>query len=165
VKKKSSERVGFSKSLVSSKALDSEEGSKDSGYTWGMVVQGFTKRKRKSRRKTEVECKKEWWWPIREGLRLEAKFPLVDHPVSEALCILGDLDNWQVSLLSNSAVDSTPVPVGMSRLVSNMLEAFACMWKELRSPLQVISSSEYIYVRYIRSCSSCFTRLHLLLPF
>ncbi|XP_011500259.1 PREDICTED: folliculin-interacting protein 2 [Ceratosolen solmsi marchali] len=141
-KKMSSERVGFSKSLLSSKTVDSEEDSRDSSYTWGMVVQGFTKRKEKSRRKTEEECRKEWWWPIREGLGVEAKFPIVDHPVSEALCILGDLDNWQVGLLSNSAGGSTPIPVGMSRLVSNMLEAFACMWKEFRSPVQCIKLLE-----------------------
>lgn len=156
MRKKSIERVGFSKSLISLQAVipDDDPSNPESGYTWGMVVQGFTKKKKKGRHKlieeptkeaaTEhenpnaKENEEEWWWPIRERLGLETKFPLVDQPVSEALCILGDLDNWQVGVLSNNAAGSQPLPVGMSRLVSNMLEAFVCMWKEFRSPEQVI---------------------------
>lgn len=145
------ERVGFSRSLLSTKTHVSNENSSrsESGYTWGMVVQGFTKKKRKGRRRIDLEQaevnqekrkkreNEEWWWPIREGLSVEAKFPLIDQPVSEALCIVGDLDNWQVGLLSNTAGSPNPTPVGMSRLVSNMLEAFAYMWKEYKSPEQV----------------------------
>ncbi|XP_003425934.1 folliculin-interacting protein 2 isoform X1 [Nasonia vitripennis] len=159
VKRKPNERVGFVNSLLGSKTVVVDERSSnpspESGYTWGMVVQGFTKRKKKGRRRITEETSKEskvtdsdrikeeeWWWPIREGLGVEAKFPLVDQPVSEALCIVADLDNWQVGLLSNTSAGSTPVPVGMSRLVSNMLEAFTFMWKEFRSPEQCIKLLE-----------------------
>ena len=150
--------MGFSKSLFSTKVTNvignpANHHDPSSGYTWGMVVQGFTKRKKKGRRRVDdqqllskeilsdpekrIKENEEWWWPIREGLGVEAKFPLVDQPVSEALCILGDLDNWQVGLLANNFSGVAPMPVGMSRLVSNMLEAFAFMWKEYRSPEQV----------------------------
>lgn len=162
VKRKPNERVGFVNSLLGSKTVVVDQRSchpsPESGYTWGMVVQGFTKRRKKGRRRiiedTVKESKlinsekmkpkeEEWWWPIREGLGVEAKFPLVDQPISEALCIVADLDNWQVGLLSNTSTGSAPMPVGMSRLVSNMLEAFTFMWKEFRSPEQVLVSYFY----------------------
>lgn len=176
MKRKPNERVGFVDSLLGCKTVvvdePSSNSSPESGYTWGMVVQGFTKRKKKGRRRIVEETSKEsrvtdsdrtklkeeeWWWPIREGLSVEAKFPLVDQPVSEALCIVADLDNWQVGLLSNATAGSAPMPVGMSRLVSNMLEAFTFMWKEFRSPEQVLFyfyPDEYRDAIDLKSCSS-----------
>lgn len=125
-----------------------------------MVVQGFTKKKKKGRRKIngktdvtgsiiieetpKIKENENWWWPIREALSVEAKFPLIDQPVSEVLCILGDLDNWQVGLLSSNT--GGPIPVGMSSLVSNMLEAFVYMWKEIRSPEQVSMLENFILI-------------------
>ncbi|XP_058801233.1 folliculin-interacting protein 1 isoform X2 [Phymastichus coffea] len=153
-RKRSMERVGFTRSLLSAKTHIPNDNftCPESGYTWGKVVQGFTKKKKKGRRRVDEQSdsnqeklrreSEEWWWPIREGLSVEAKFPLIDQPVSEALCIIGDLDNWQVGLLSNTAGSPTPTPVGMSRLVSNMLEAFAYLWKEYKSPEQCIKLLE-----------------------
>ena len=137
-------RTGFTRSMLGTFPNDGclEMNQKDSGYTWGMIAQGFTKKNRiqksenNEQRQSQNE-KEEWWWPIKRGLKAEAEFPLVDQPVSEALCILGDLDNCQVSLLSNNSGGGLPMPIGMSRLVSNMLEAFAYTWKEYHSPEQV----------------------------
>lgn len=162
LRKKSNERIGFSKSLLSTKTTEENLMNSETGYTWGMVVQGFTKKKKKGRRKVDEKSNvtsstlieespktkdnENWWRPIQEALNVEAKFPLIDQPVSEVLCILGDLDNWQVGLLSSNSGGSTPIPVGMSSLVSNMLEAFVYMWKEIRSPEQVSIFYKFLYI-------------------
>ncbi|XP_014220956.1 folliculin-interacting protein 2 isoform X2 [Trichogramma pretiosum] len=153
VKKGPSERTGFTTSLMGNWApsTNTTDAATNSDYTWGMVAQGFTK-KQQQQSKTDNDKKessspdykeKEWWWSIREGLRVEVTCPIVDQPVSEALCILGDLDNWQVGVLSNSSSSGgLPIPVGMSKLVSNMLEAFGYVWKESHSPEQCIKLLE-----------------------
>ncbi|XP_014209892.1 folliculin-interacting protein 1 [Copidosoma floridanum] len=129
------ESVGFPRSLIGLKVETLE-----SGYTYGMVMQGLVKKTKPRasdgtpRPKKEEEEEEEWWLPIRENLGFSVKFPVIDQPVAEALCIIGDLDNWQVGLLSNTSSATAPVTVGMSRLVSNMLEAFVCMWRTFRSP-------------------------------
>ncbi|KAJ8669020.1 hypothetical protein QAD02_000279 [Eretmocerus hayati] len=134
------ERTGFTHSLIGSQT------SSDDGFTWGMILQGFTKLQSQKRHEMceEGSSKEaEWWQPIRESLTVEAKFPLVDQPVDEAVCVLGDLDTWRVSLLSsNDTRNSSPVPVGMSSLVSNMLEAFVCLWTQFHSPEQCIKLLE-----------------------
>ena len=148
--RKTNENVGFTSTLISRKVQVVNETRNSfsevcgSGYTWGLVMQGLVKKKKSRRRnKDEKEDindqeKKEWWRPMREEVEINAKFPLVDQPVAEALCILADLDTWQVGLLSNnSPLHNPPLPIGMSRLVANMLEAFLYMWRKYRSPEHV----------------------------
>ncbi|XP_051176600.1 folliculin-interacting protein 1 isoform X2 [Leptopilina boulardi] len=144
IRKKIPENVGFTNSLISRKIVLNEKKKSlpeicDSEYTWGLVMQGMIKRK-KSRRKYKDEKDesedqvKNWWQPMREEIEINARFPSVDQPVAESLCILADLDTWQVGLLSNnSPVHNPPLPIGMSRLVANMLEGFSYIWKKYHS--------------------------------
>lgn len=127
VEEKADKLVNLAPTLVNTTV-----GSLESGYSWGVAVQGFTKK-----RKTEKEDQS-WLDQIREDIKLDLKFPLVNQPVSEVLCIVADVDNWQVGLLSSNAATHTSLaPVGMSTLVANMLEAFTFIWKEFESPEQV----------------------------
>lgn len=118
----------------------------DTGYTWGLVLQGVIKKKKRRKKKTpedegdnsETESEKNWWTCMREEVAASARFPTIDQPVAEALCVLADLDTWHVGILSNNAPwQSPPLPVGMSRLVSNMLESFAYVWRKYHSPTYV----------------------------
>lgn len=118
----------------------------DTGYTWGLVLQGVIKKKKRRKKKIpedegdnyETEPKENWWSCMREEVAASARFPTIDQPIAEALCVLADLDTWHVGILSNSAPwQSPPLPVGMSRLVSNMLESFAYVWRKYQSPTYV----------------------------
>ena len=145
-RRKANESVGFTNTLMNRKVVVNETKNSTSdfygsGYTWGLVMQGLIKKKKTRRRSKDEKDesndqeKKEWWHPMREEVEINAQFPLVDQPVAEALCILADLDTWQVGLLSNnSPLHNPPLPIGMSRLVANMLEAFLYIWRKYRSP-------------------------------
>jgi len=131
----------------------------DAGYTWGLVLQGIIKRKRRRKKKrNEGEGEEEeeeeeeegepeenrWWSRMREEVVANARLPTIDQPVAEALCVLADLDTWHVGILSNNApCQSSPLPVGMSRLVSNMLESFAYVWRKYHSPAHVSSVAPF----------------------
>lgn len=109
-------------------------------YTWGMIMQGLVKTEPVEERKEKRtrQLKSEWWHFIQEEMNFLAKFPILDQSVDEAVCILADLDVCQVGLLSNKFHShEVPLPVGMSRLVSNMLEAFLYLWKKYKSPEHV----------------------------
>lgn len=126
----------------------------DTSYTWGLVLQGMVKKKKRRKKKKisenkednneiEVEEQKKWWSCILEDVMASIRFPTIDQPVAEALCILADLDTWHVRILSNStSCQNPPLPVGMSRLVSNMLESFAYVWRKYHSPTHVSSISQ-----------------------
>lgn len=140
--------IGFTKTLLQRKVTSNMDESGDSsiynsGYTSGLVIQGLTKKKKKkdkswAENKEAQEIETEWLSQLREEVNINAKFPIIDQPVSEALCIIADMDNWQVGVLSNtSALHSPLVPVGMSRLVATMLESFAYLWTKYRSPTHV----------------------------
>nr|XP_033336597.1 folliculin-interacting protein 2 [Megalopta genalis] len=111
------------------------------GYTWGLVLQGLPKKKRRKKKVSkqreingQVETEKEWWYYIREECLAGVRFPTIDQPITESLCILADLDTWHVGIISNNTPShSTPLPVGMSRLVSDMLEGFAYIWRKYHS--------------------------------
>lgn len=102
-------------------------------------------KKRRKRRKDKTEeqtvesdVEEDWWCCVREEVAAGVRFPTIDQPVAEAVCILADLDTWHVGILSNNTpLESPPLPVGMSRLVANMLEAFAYVWRKYHSPLHV----------------------------
>ncbi|XP_044583178.1 folliculin-interacting protein 2 isoform X1 [Cotesia glomerata] len=113
----------------------------DSGYTSGLVIQGLIKNKDKNdckERKTDDEkdeAVERLVGELREEMSINTQFSMVDHTISESLCILADVDNWQVGFISNnSPIQSPLLPIGMSALVSNMLEAFVYLWTKYRSP-------------------------------
>ncbi|XP_068991663.1 folliculin-interacting protein 2 isoform X2 [Neodiprion pinetum] len=115
------------------------------GYTWGLVVQGLSKRKKKKRKKKivddelDAESEDEWLGCVRDEVEAAFHSPVVDQPISEALCIVADVDSWQVGVLSNNTPTlKAPLPVGMSRLVANMLEAFAYVWRKYHSPIHCV---------------------------
>lgn len=117
------------------------------GYTWGLVAQGLSKRKKKKRRKKspdnegDEESEDEWLGCVRDEVEAAVHSSVVDLPVAEALCIVADVDSWQVGILSNNTSPlGPPLPVGMSRLVANMLEAFSYVWRKYQSPVHVSSS-------------------------
>ncbi|KAL6423569.1 hypothetical protein ACFW04_010245 [Cataglyphis niger] len=142
--------MDFTKTLVQNKITHDETNTLDTGYTWGLVLQGVTKRKKRRKRKkisekddVEVEPEEKWWSRMREEVMASVRFPTIDQPVAEALCVLADLDTWHVGILSNNTpCQSPPLPVGMSRLVSNMLESFAYVWRNYHSPTHCIAILE-----------------------
>lgn len=152
--------------------MNDETKALSTGYTWGLVLQGVTKKKKRRKKKKlsedekdspEIESEEKWWSYMREEVMASARFPTIDQPVAEALCVLADLDTWHVGILSNNAPwQSPPLPVGMSRLVSNMLESFAYVWRKYHSPTHV----SFIISIHFQSLSlpsffSLFLRRHL----
>ncbi|XP_012540065.2 folliculin-interacting protein 1 isoform X2 [Monomorium pharaonis] len=143
--------MGFTKTLIRNKAMN-DEANISTGYTWGLVLQGITKKKKRRKKKklsedekdnSEIESEEKWWSYMRDEVMATARFPTIDQPVAEALCVLADLDTWHVGILSNNAPwQSPPLPVGMSRLVSNMLESFAYVWRKYHSPTHCIAILE-----------------------
>lgn len=143
--------MGFTKTLMRNKTTNDESNILNTGYTWGLVLQGITKKKKRRKRKKledekdnpEIESEEKWWSYMREEVMASARFPMIDQPVAEALCVLADLDTWHVGILSNNMPwQSPPLPVGMSRLVSNMLESFAYVWRKYHSPTHCIAILE-----------------------
>ena len=162
-----SEVSGFTKTLLQRRVINT--GNKclnptiyDSGYTSGLVIQGLTKNKRKNSKSSEETAKSDtnvtedeesetdWLSQLREEVNMNARFPVVDQPVSEALCILADLDTWQVGILSSTSPVQSPVlPVGMSRLVATMLESFAYLWTKYRSPSHVSICKAFAILQFV----------------
>ncbi|KAL6261448.1 hypothetical protein P5V15_006540 [Pogonomyrmex californicus] len=144
--------MGFTKTLMRNKMMNDETNTLDTSYTWGLVLQGVIKKKKRRKKKklskdekddVEIESEEKWWSYMREEVMVSARFPTIDQPIAEALCVLADLDTWSVGILSNNAPwQSPPLPVGMSRLVSNMLESFAYVWKKYHSPTHCIAILE-----------------------
>nr|XP_034192058.1 folliculin-interacting protein 2 isoform X2 [Osmia lignaria]XP_034192059.1 folliculin-interacting protein 2 isoform X2 [Osmia lignaria] len=145
--------TGFTKTLLQSKIKNEETNGVnnfETSYTWGLVLQGLPKKKKRRKKKVikeenknDVEVEKEWWYCIREECLASARFPTIDQPVAESLCILADLDTWHVGIISNNMPSHTaPLPVGMSRLVSNMLEGFVYLWRKYHSASQCIGILE-----------------------
>ncbi|XP_070525840.1 folliculin-interacting protein 2 isoform X3 [Cardiocondyla obscurior] len=133
--------MGFTKTLMRNKMTNDETNVLNTGYTWGLVLQGVIKNKKRRKRKKLSDEKdneigeEKWWSYMREEVMASAQFPIIDQPVAEALCVLADLDTWHVGILSNNMPwQNPPLPVGMSRLVSNMLESFAYVWRKYHSP-------------------------------
>lgn len=134
--------MGFTKTLMRNTMTNNESNILNTGYTWGLVLQGVTKKKKRRKKKDEKDSpeieQEKWWSYMREEVMASARFPTIDQPVAEALCVLADLDTWHVGILSNNAPWQTPpISVGMSRLVSNMLESFAYVWRKYHSPTHV----------------------------
>lgn len=144
-----SQDTGFTRTLLQNN-IKSEESqglnNSESSYTWGLVLQGLLKKKKRRKKKVvqqeenknESEINKEWWYCIREECLASVRFPIIDQSIAESLCILADLDTWHVGIISNNMpLHTAPLPIGMSRLVANMLESFAYLWRKYRSASQV----------------------------
>ncbi|XP_014480714.1 PREDICTED: folliculin-interacting protein 2 [Dinoponera quadriceps] len=146
----SAEEMGFTRTLLQNRITNDETNVLDTGYTWGLVLQGMIKKKKRRKKKSadetdksETEPRENWWSCMREEVAASARFPTIDQPVAEALCVLADLDTWHVGILSNNAPwQNPPLPVGMSRLVSNMLESFAYVWRKYHSPTYCVAILE-----------------------
>ncbi|XP_043685994.1 folliculin-interacting protein 2 isoform X2 [Vespula pensylvanica] len=149
------EETGFTKTLLQTRVPNNRTSTNSNwstNYTWGLVIQGLVKKdkKRRKRRKDKTEeqtvesdVEEDWWCCVREEVAAGVRFPTIDQPVAEAVCILADLDTWHVGILSNNTpLESPPLPVGMSRLVANMLEAFAYVWRKYHSPLHCVKILE-----------------------
>lgn len=146
--------TGFTRTLLQN-SIKSEESqglnNSESSYTWGLVLQGLLKKKKRRKKKVvqqeenknESEINKEWWYCIREECLASVRFPIIDQSIAESLCILADLDTWHVGIISNNMpLHTAPLPIGMSRLVANMLESFAYLWRKYRSASQCIGILE-----------------------
>ncbi|XP_017884959.1 folliculin-interacting protein 2 [Ceratina calcarata] len=146
--------TGFAKTLLQNRVKAAESrglNNSEPSYTWGLVLQGLPKKKKRRKKKViqqeangnDREMNEEWWYCIREECSAGARFPTIDQPVAESLCILADIDTWRVGIVSNNMPSHTaPLPVGMSRLVSNMLEGFSYLWRKYHSASQCIGILE-----------------------
>ncbi|XP_033187275.1 folliculin-interacting protein 1 [Bombus vancouverensis nearcticus] len=146
--------TGFTKTLLQNTIKPTESqglNNSEPSYTWGLVLQGLPKKKKRRRKKVvqqeanrnDYEIDKELWYCIREECLASVRFPTIDQPIAESLCILADLDTWHVGIISNNMPSHTaPLPVGMSRLVANMLEGFAYLWRKYHSASQCIGILE-----------------------
>ncbi|GLG93997.1 CLUMA_CG009771, isoform A [Gryllus bimaculatus] len=79
-----------------------------------------------------------WEATLKHDLAVSAHRPMLDQEISEAVCIVGNAELWEVQLVSShvSIVDKPGgfgIRVGMSQLVANMLESLLHLWK-LRTP-------------------------------
>ncbi|XP_017763183.1 PREDICTED: folliculin-interacting protein 1 isoform X2 [Eufriesea mexicana] len=146
--------TGFTRTLLQNRIKTEESrglNNFEPSYTWGLVLQGLTKKKKRRKKKNiqeeqnknDYEIDKEWWYCIREECLASVRFPTIDQPIAESLCILADLDTWHVGIISNNMPShTTPLPVGMSRLVANMLEGFVYLWRKYHSASQCIAILE-----------------------
>ncbi|XP_034943842.1 folliculin-interacting protein 1 [Chelonus insularis] len=147
---------GFTDTLIRKTVTETADGNHlfyDSGYTTGLVIQGLKKKNNKGK---DIKINEEKYdsgnndeeknnliKELREEVSINARYPIVDHTVSESVCILADVDNWQVGIISNNMpLQSQLLPVGMSRLVSDMLEAFVYLWTKYRSPVHCLNILE-----------------------
>ncbi|KAK9300327.1 hypothetical protein QLX08_006881 [Tetragonisca angustula] len=148
------QETGFTRTLLQNRVKPTESlglNNSEPSYTWGLVLQGLLKKKKRRKKKIaqeeenrdNCEVDKEWWYCIREECLASARFPTIDQPISESLCILADLDTWHVGIISNNMPSHTaPLLIGMSRLVANMLEGFAYLWRKYHSASQCIGILE-----------------------
>ncbi|XP_063902931.1 folliculin-interacting protein 2 [Zophobas morio] len=112
----------FYKSLNSSlKYTSSLMRATSDSYMPDMVLQG------------PIVPKQEWETRLKSDLALASQHSLIDQPVEEAVAVIANIDTWEVQLMSSHTflIDkgSTGIRIGMSQLVSNMLESLLQMWK------------------------------------
>jgi hypothetical protein len=77
--------------------------------------------------------KQDWESKLKSDLALASQHSLIDQPVEEAVAVIANTDTWEVQLMSSHTflIDkgSSGIRIGMSQLVSNMLESLLQMWK------------------------------------
>ncbi|XP_063220029.1 uncharacterized protein LOC134529646 isoform X2 [Bacillus rossius redtenbacheri] len=91
-------------------------------YVSDLILQGCT------------QSTEEWQMTLRKDLSFVAHHMFLDQEVSEALCIVGNTDTWEVQLVSSHTYvvdkpETLGVRVGMSQIVANMLESLLNLWK------------------------------------
>lgn len=80
----------------------------------------------------------QWEATLKRDLSVSAHRSMLDQDVSEAVCIVGNADLWEVQVVSSQiTLADKPggfgIRIGMSQLVANMLESLLHLWK-LRTP-------------------------------
>ncbi|EFA03529.1 folliculin-interacting protein 1 [Tribolium castaneum] len=80
-----------------------------------------------------VVPRQNWEAKLKSDLALASQHSLIDQPVEEAVAVIANTDTWEVQLMSSHTflIDkgSSGIRIGMSQLVSNMLESLLQMWK------------------------------------
>ncbi|XP_011300543.1 folliculin-interacting protein 1 [Fopius arisanus] len=128
------------------KKLEGEIVSPDLQYTAGLIIQGLIKKSNQSSSKVKKEMNPPAMdsrlSELLDDISISSRYPFFDCSISETLCIVADIDNWQVGLISNTSPNAAPLPVGMSRLVSRMLEAFLYLWTRDKSSIHCFTILE-----------------------
>lgn len=91
-----------------------------------------------------------WESQLRRDLQIEAHSPVLNQHISEAVCIVANLNTWEVQLVSSHTLvvekilegRSIGVRVGMSQLVANMLETVLNLCQLSVEPKHCISHIE-----------------------
>lgn len=107
--------------------ISSVIGSVNDHYNSEQILQGVVKEK------------KHWEHTLRKDLSLGAHTPVLESEVTETLCIIADMDAWEVSVCSSHTyvVDRNKyagVRVGMSQIVADMLESLLQLQRMKLSP-------------------------------
>lgn len=71
---------------------------------------------------------------MNKDLQQAVQHSILDEPISEAVCIVADTDNWSVNIASSCHLDKCPLPCSASRLVCDMVESVSELWKLKMSP-------------------------------
>ncbi|GAB1598979.1 folliculin-interacting protein 1-like isoform X2 [Argonauta hians] len=71
---------------------------------------------------------------MNKDLQQAVQHSILDEPITEAVCILANTDEWSVSIASSCRIDKCPVPCSASRLVCDMVESVSDLWKLKMSP-------------------------------
>uniref|UniRef100_T1J365 UDENN FNIP1/2-type domain-containing protein n=1 Tax=Strigamia maritima TaxID=126957 RepID=T1J365_STRMM len=103
-------------------------------------------------------------------LCVSADKPVLDDPVAESVCILANVDNWSVQVISNKSCEMSTgtyasSPVSMSQLIANTTESVQHLWKLKMSPefclmhledrLQEIYFKSRLLAEYLTEKSTC----------
>ncbi|KAF7994446.1 hypothetical protein HCN44_003918 [Aphidius gifuensis] len=134
----------FTNTLIQNHVSSKNILNTESCYTSGLVIQGLIKNK-SDNNNNNIDNKDNNLWldELREEVNVNVKFPMIDQTIAESICIIADTDNCQVGILTNgTTINNKPTIVGMSKLVSDMLEAFVYLWKKYRSPVHCLNIIE-----------------------
>ncbi|XP_014777165.1 folliculin-interacting protein 1 isoform X1 [Octopus bimaculoides] len=71
---------------------------------------------------------------MNKDLQQAVQHSILDEPITEAVCILANTDEWNVSIASSCRIDKSPIPCSASRLVCDMVESVSDLWKLKMSP-------------------------------
>ncbi|XP_075232420.1 folliculin-interacting protein 1 [Lycorma delicatula] len=91
-----------------------------------------------------------WESELRRDLQIEVHSPVLNQEISEAVCIIANVDTWEVQLVSSHTLivekilegRCIGVRVGMSQLVANMLETVLNLYKLSIHPKHCVSHIE-----------------------
>ncbi|ESO84757.1 hypothetical protein LOTGIDRAFT_236112 [Lottia gigantea] len=70
-------------------------------------------------------------------LQLDVQQSVIDEEISETVCIIADVDNWNVEIASSNLIEKYPTgstPCVASQIVCNLVESVLDLWKLKMSP-------------------------------